>query len=164
MLKAIDAALEGPARRGRSRLAAAALIAALAVFAAVAIVGKSPKLRAALASRRSPETAVVAVAPPSSGEALAATDALPGEDGFDLGEDGDFVDDTLPGAQPSAPAIAAPEVQPAPAPAPPPPVEKPRHRKHGVKGSTKTAAKPDDASAKKDKPKHKRKAKPAEPQ
>src|SRR5262249_11130755 len=109
MRQAIDAALEAPARRGRSRLAAAAVIAALAVFAVFAVVGKAPRLRAALASRRSPgKAAVVAAAVPApspapSGEALAAADARRGEDGFDVGEDGDFVDDAVPGGQPGAP-------------------------------------------------------------
>ncbi len=125
---------------------------------------------------------MVAVSPPAGiarspkampGDTVAAADAVQDEDGFDVGDDGDFVDDA-PAPSPAAESVVATtEVQPGPeaAPAAAPPADKPHHRKHGPKQGSKVAAaktktpdgtpagRPDDASSKKDKPRHKHKPK-----
>jgi len=177
MRVAIESVLAAPSRQGRSRLAAVALLGVVAVLAVVGAVGKTPRVRAAMPWLHTSQAAAVvavAVAPvaaapvaaPAAAEAPASatSNAVAGADGFDIGDDGDFVDDALPTVE-----AAAPEVQAATSPAAPP--EKPHHHKHGGKAGSKVAAakakapaaalgdKPEDADARADKPRRKHKAK-----
>jgi hypothetical protein len=98
-------------------------------------------------------------------DASPVADAHPDEDGFDTGEDGDFVDDTLPAGPPvdgpgrsppsslvlggsaGAPGAAAAEpVAGAPAHAVGAPAEKPHVKRHGQRtAATKPARKPAEA-------------------
>jgi hypothetical protein len=102
-------------------------------------------------------TVATATAPAPAEVVAAAADAKAGEDGFDEGEDGDFVDDTLPGT-PDAEGSAVAAATPAPA-------EKPHRRKHGAhaeKGGGKAApagAKADDDATKTDRTRRKHKPK-----
>ncbi len=162
MRLAVESALADPSRRSRARLAAASAVALVALLGAGAWASHAPKLRAAIPwLHRADATVAVAVA-----EAPAdapAVDAQAGPDGFDQGDDGDFVDDTPPPAPAAEPA--APVDEPAAA-------EKPRRRKHGPKGGAKVAkAKGPDATPGgkgdddgNDKPRHKRKGKVAHAQ
>lgn len=181
MRLAVESALAEPARRSRSRAGASAVIALVALLGAGAWASQTPRGAALLAEvpwlHHAEATAAVAEAPaapaepapatppaeapapaetsapaqaPAASEAPAA-EAKADEDGFDHGEDGDFVDDTPPAAEPPAPA-------PEPAPA-----EKPRRHKHRAKSSKIADAKAshdgnaDDDGAKKARHKHKSK-------
>jgi serine/threonine-protein kinase len=175
MRLAVEAVLAAPARRGRSRLAAAAAFALIGALGLTAAASRNPKIRVAAASLYRPQTAAVTAAAPPAATAVpaatapvatapapaeavaAAADAKAGEDGFDEGEDGDFVDDTLPGTL-DAEGSAVAEAPPAPA-------EKPHRRKHGAhaeKGGGKAApagAKVDDDATKTDRTRRKHKPK-----
>jgi serine/threonine-protein kinase len=193
MRRAIEAVLHAPVRGVRGRLAAAGAMVALVALAAAFGVARTPRLRTALHWPHHQEVVAVAAteaAPsdPAHSNVDAPRDATQDEDGFDVGEDGDFVDDTPP-----ATPTAAPEASSAKEAAPPPPaaapsvppattaepvaVEKPQRRKHKKGGAKKAAASaqagdaPASAPAnadvpapKKDKPRRKHKAKVAEVQ
>jgi serine/threonine-protein kinase len=153
MRRAVEAVVRAPSRGGRARVAAASVVAALMAVTAVVGAVKSPKGRALLARLRGPEVTAVAVVPsevaplevaPPAQEpaAVAATDATQDAEGFDVGEDGDFVDDTHPPPAVDAPVVAAADPAPTPPTTPTPSAEpeKPRHKKHKGKAARKAAA------------------------
>jgi serine/threonine-protein kinase len=177
MRAAVEAALAVPARRRRGRAAGLMAIAAIAVFAVTVGATRGKQLRAAMPWLRAHATAQAA--PPV--EAAADAPVL-AQGGFDEGEDGDLVDDTLPVPEP-APAATLASVAVEPTPAAPAPVVEPaataqplasaepeapaapersHHRKRSAKPAAKVAgktapAKTDDAPAKPARRKHKSK-------
>jgi serine/threonine-protein kinase len=192
MRRAIDAVLSAPARGIRGRVMAAGAMVALVALAATAAVPRAPRLRAAIPWPHKQQTAPAALAEPAiaavpepsapaQAEAAAAAvrDATQDEAGFDIGEDGDFVEDAPP--PPPAESAAAPEPSPAP-----PAVEKPPRKRHkgkpaarkpaagvlrahaddgqGADPQADAPAKGDAAAPNKDKPRHKHKTKVAEVQ
>jgi len=172
MRGAVEAALAEPARRGRSRLVAAATLALISMIGAGGWASHTPRGEKLLASvawlHRADATTVVAAAPPPQAEPAPApalaqaqapaqtaepapeapvADAKTDEEGFDHGDDGDFVDDTPPTPAPE-PAVA----------------EKPHRHKHRTKTTKVADAKSshdgsaDDDGSKKARHKHKTKA------
>jgi serine/threonine-protein kinase len=176
MRQAITTILARPAQRSTRRGLAMAALALCGLCAVGVVAVKGKQLRAAVPWLKAHPVAVAAATAP-------AASAEPIDLGtLDEGEDGDLVDDTLPGAPPapdaSAVAAAPPVVataEPAAAPAPTaqavaavdPPADKLHHRK---RTKAKGGAKADDparaTTAKTDKParrKHKGKVAHAEP-
>ena len=176
MRAAVQAALAVGAPRRRGRAAAFTVLAAVAVFAVTLGAVRGKQLRAAIPWPRA--HAVAQAAPIAE---AAPEDPTLAQGILDQGEDGDLVDDTLPGAAadpaplaaPAPPAASAPAEAPAPSVAPaasapqaapasaapeaPAPPERPHHRKRSVKPTTRTAGKAapagaDDAPGKSDKP------------
>ena len=161
MRQAIQAALDAPERRRGPRRVALAALAACSIFAIAVGVTRRAELRASIPWLRA-KTAVVAVAeaPKAPVTAAAAPAPLPPDPNdagtLDEGEDGDVVDDTLPGAPiaPEPAVTAEPIAAPAPTPsvtavavADPPPAAKPHHTKKRAKAKT---AKSDDGPGKAD--------------
>jgi serine/threonine-protein kinase len=135
MRLAIEAVFAAPARRGRSRLAAAGAMALIGALGVAATVARIPRLRgAAWLHDRQAVTAVVAA---PAERVAAAADATLDEGGFDVGEDGDFADDTLPPAPAAAEPVVVSAVAAAVEEAAAAPAGKARHRKHAGKGGAK---------------------------
>jgi serine/threonine-protein kinase len=155
MIRALDAVAAAPTRGRRGRLVVASAMLSVGLLAAAAFgVARIPRLRAALPwpHRQAQTTVVVAAVPvadptpevaqPASGAPTAQpdpatmvatappADAQVDDEGFDIGEDGDFVDDVPPAA---APVAAADPVA----------AEKPQ--RHKRKKAPKKSAAPDDA-------------------